>query len=234
MKISFGRLCLHGFWMGAAWLTVSLSAAAEEKEAPAEKTQPVVSTPKEAHAESESLSPQALRKKALTWRAVIKVANPENARTAVEKQSRLVKGFPMYFNEGSIQVKIPPKELSAFTAEISKLGMVLEKSLSSEDLTLGIAELEGMLKSKREILERTRKFLDNSDVPSTLEIERTMTGLVAEIEQIRGRLRVMYDRSTYAVVDVSFQFRERDRIVYVQSPFEWLNTVDLGRFVTEF
>jgi Domain of unknown function (DUF4349) len=215
-----------------ALLTASFNANAVDKELPM-KTQisvPAVALP----AAAESKDPQASRKKALVWRAVVKVVNPDDARAAVEKQVRLLKGFPTYFNDGSIQVKIPPEALSSLTAEIKKLGMVLEKSLSSEDLTLRIAELEGMLKSKRDIMERTRKFLDSSDVPSTLDIERTMTGLVFEIEQVRGQLRVLYDRSTYAVVDVSFQFRERDKIVYVQSPFEWLNTVDLGRFVAEF
>jgi hypothetical protein len=216
-----------------AILVSSFNGYGGDKEAP-EKKPPVVASASAQPTDAESKDPQASRKKALVWSAVVKVVNPDDARAAVDKQTRLLNGFPMYFNDSSIQVKIPPEALSSLTTEIGKLGMMLEKSLSSEDLTLRIAELEGMLKSKREIMDRTRKFLDSSDVPSTLEIERTMTGLVSEIEQLRGQLRVLYDRSTYAVVDVSFQFRERDKVVYVQSPFEWLNTVDLGLFVKEY
>jgi hypothetical protein len=61
-----------------------------------------------------------------------------------------------------------------------------------------------------------------------------MTQLVSEIENIRGELRVQYDRAEYAEVSVDFEFRERDKVLYVESPFEWLNTVDLGRFIEEF
>ena len=61
-----------------------------------------------------------------------------------------------------------------------------------------------------------------------------MANMVAEMEQLAGRLRVERERARYAVVDVAFQFRERQRIVYVRSPFEWLNTVDLGQFDARF
>ena len=140
----------------------------------------------------------------------------------------------MFFNGRAITVKIPPAALTTLTEKVCSMGTVLEKTLDREDVTLKIAEIEGKLKSKREILGRTRKFLDDSDVPATLEIERTMTGLVMEIEQLQGDLRVLRDRAAYVVAEISFEFRDRDKIVYVQSPFEWLNTVDVARFTEEF
>ena len=174
------------------------------------------------------------RRTALVWRSVVKVVNPEEARAAVEADVKALGGFVTFFNSRSISVKLPPQALSAFADKVAEKGNVLEKTLDREDLTLQIAEAEGILKSKREILARTRKFLDDSDVPATLEIERTMTGLVMEIEDVRGRLRVLNDRSSFATADISFEFRERDKIVYVRSPFEWLGSVDLGRFNEEF
>lgn len=184
--------------------------------------------------EKQTPDPQANRRTALVWRATVKVVNPEEARAEIEKQARALGGFTMFFNERSISLKIPPAALTVLTDKIAAQGLILEKTLDREDVTLRIAELEGMLKSKREILGRTRKFLDDADVPATLEIERTMTALVMEIEQLQGALRVLNDRTTFAVTDISFEFRERDKIVYVQSPFEWLNTVDLARFNEEF
>ena len=183
---------------------------------------------------AEKTDASAGRRTALVWRSVVKVVNPDEARAAVEAEVKALGGFVTFFNSRSISVKLPPKALSAFTAKVAEKGHVLEKTLDREDLTLQIAELMGILKSKREILARTRKFLDDSDVPATLEIERTMTGLVMEIEDVRGRLRVLNDRSEFATADISFEFRERDKIVYVRSPFEWLNSVDLGHFNEEF
>jgi hypothetical protein len=207
-----------------------------ETEMPAKKKADV-DKPVETQQPSEAktaVDPQASRRTSLIWRATVKVVNPDDVRAQIDKEVRLLGGFPMFFNGNSISVKLPPAALPALAEKIGEVGLVLEKTLNREDLTLRIAELTGMLKSKREILGRTRKFLDDSDVPATLEIERAMTGLVMEIEQLQGSLRVLKDRVAFAVVDISFEFRERDKIVYVQSPFEWLNTVDLGQFSEEF
>jgi hypothetical protein len=103
---------------------------------------------------------------------------------------------------------------------VSEKGIVVEKNLERSDLTQSIAELKGRLKSKQEILSRMRSFFDDSDATATLAIEQTLTGLVIEIEQVRGALRVFGDRADWAVLDISFQFRERDRVVYVSSPFD--------------
>ena len=231
------------------WIALTLSAAtvvwAEEKPAAeSEQTAAVAKKPSADKApEATATKPEetgaavdatAGRRTALVWRSVVKVVNPEEARAEIEAEVKALGGFVTFFNSRSISVKLPPKALSVFADKVAEKGNVLEKTLDREDLTLQIAEAEGILKSKREILARTRKFLDDSDVPATLEIERTMTGLVMEIEDVRGRLRVLNDRSNFATADVSFEFRERDKIVYVRSPFEWLNSVDLGRFNEEF
>jgi hypothetical protein len=178
--------------------------------------------------------PQTTRRESLVWRATIKVTNPDDVRMQLKKEAEALGGFLMFFNKSSISLKIPPSALTALTEKVGKMGFVLIRTMNREDLTLRIAELEGMLKSKREVFERTRKFLDNSDVSAALEVEQSMTDLLIEIEELQGTLRVLRDKVAFAVVDVSFEFRDRDKIVYVRSPFEWLNTVDLDRFNKEF
>jgi hypothetical protein len=246
---SFGTCCLFLLYAGlptwaaadepvkppaqkeAAPHKASAEAAAKPEKKASEKKAPLAAADDKTE---QSPDPQANRRTALVWRAVVKVVNPDEARAEIDKEARSLGGFPTYFNGRSILLKIPPGALSVLTEKIAAQGLILEKTLDREDVTLRIAELEGRLKSKRDILARTRKFLDDSDVSATLDIERTMTGLVMEIEQLRGALRVLKDKTTYAVADISFEFRERDKIVYVQSPFEWLNTVDLARFNEEF
>ena len=164
----------------------------------------------------------------------MKVLSPDEARTQIEQSAKSFGGFLVHFAKGSIKVKLPPEQLSSFADQIADFGILLEKNLSSEDLTLRIAELKGRIKSREDILERTRKFLDDADVASTIDIERTMTDLVLEIERFKGNLRVLTDRSSFAVAEISFDFRERDRIVYIRSTFEWLNSIDLGSFVEGF
>jgi hypothetical protein len=174
------------------------------------------------------------RRAALKSLVILKVLNPREARAAIKAEAERLKGFMSYSDDAGITVKLPPEVLADMVARAAEQGMVIEKSLEREDLTLEIAELEGRLKSKREILARLRGFFDDSDAVATLEIEQTMNGLVMEIEQVQGRLRVLNDRADWAVLSIAFRFRERDRVVYVQSPFEWLNTASLDRFLQEF
>jgi len=174
------------------------------------------------------------RQTALMSRVVLKVANPEETRKRLVEAAAAAGGFPVLVTDDSLKIKIPPGELTGMLSKTAAEGSVVEKTLERHDLTQTIADLLGRLRSKREILSRLRGFFDDSNAQATLRIEQTMTDLVAEIEQVEGALRVARDRARWAVVDISFEFAKRDRIVYVHSPFEWLNTVSLGRFLEEF
>ena len=174
------------------------------------------------------------RRTSLKSRLILKVINPDDTRAVLEKKLLELGGFPILVEDSSLVLKVPPEKLSEMIAFIAEQGLVLEKTLERADLTQEIARLQGQLKSKREMLSRLRGFFDDSNTEATLRIEQTMTSIVAEIEQIKGQLRVAEERAQWAVVDIAFRFHERDRIVYVSSPFEWLNTVSLTRFLEEF
>ena len=174
------------------------------------------------------------RATALVSRLVLKVIDPAEVRAGLSDAARELGGFPVLITNDSLTVKVPPEQLDAMLEAIGGEGRVLEKTLEREDLTEEIAQLQGRLKSKRAILVKLRSFFDDSNVAATLRIEQTMTDLVQEIEQVKGRLRVLGERSRFAVIEISFRFKQRDRIIYVHSPFEWLNSVNLDRFLEEF
>lgn len=164
----------------------------------------------------------------------LKVLNQTEARQKVEAAAKALGGFPTLVSDTELRLKVPPQHLSTLLDQVSAEGLVIEKSLTREDLTLELAKLEGQLASKHAILAELRSFFDGSDVAATLQIERSMTDLVNELEAVKGALRVLRDRSTWASVHVSFQFRERQRLESVTSQFDWLNTVNLERFLGEF
>jgi len=178
--------------------------------------------------------PATGRKTALVSRMVLKVVNPDDARSRIVAGVRELGGFPVLVTDDQLEVKVPPERLDELLRLVADEGLVLERTLERQDLTLEIAQLEGLLGAKRAVLSKLRAFFDDSGVQATLRIEQTMTGLVTEIEQVRGRLRVLEERARYARIEVSFRFKERDRLIYVHSPFGWLNTVSLDRFIEEF
>ena len=224
-------------------LLLANGAIGEDKDAKKEKSSPpaaVADTPKNEPAvlPAEEKSPeepsQQKRPTAMKSTLILKVANPTDARKTIQAEAENRGGYLSYVDGYRIVVKVPPPKLLEMVKQAETLGLVLEKQFFREDLTMDIAELNAQLKSKQEILGKTRGFFDDSDVTATLAIEQTMTGLVEEMESIKGRLRVLRDRADWAVLEISFRFRERDRVTYVRSDFEWLNTVDLDRFLEEF
>lgn len=174
------------------------------------------------------------RRTALVSRVVLKVVHPVLARQHLLEAARERGGFVTLLSDQQLVLKVPPERLDEVLTIVAAEGAVVEKTLERADLTERIAQLEGRLRSKVDILTRLRAFVDDSNVQATLQLERSMTALVSEVEQVKGELRVERERARWAVVDIAFQFRERGRIVYVRSPFVWLNTVDLGRFLSEF
>ncbi|MCA9538976.1 MAG: DUF4349 domain-containing protein [Myxococcales bacterium] len=174
------------------------------------------------------------RQTALTAHLVVKVVHPDEVRRALIDGLKPHGAFPTLVSDTQLVLKIPPEQLSMAINQVADSGVVISKTLERQDLTQAIAQLEAQLRSKRQIFDKLRALIDDSNVEATLQIEQNMANMVAEMEQLAGRLRVERERARYAVIDVAFQFRERQRVVYVRSPFKWLDSVDLERFDARF
>lgn len=185
-------------------------------------------------AAAETLADPAPRQTAETARMVLKVVHPAEVRQSLLDLVRTLGGHPTLVTDHELTLKVPPARLQALLDAVGKAGLVLDRGMERADLTASIAQLEARLRSKTEILERLRTFVADSNVQATLQIEQSMTGLVAELEQVKGQLRVERSRVRHAVIHVSFRFPQRDRLTTVHSPFGWLNGVDLDRFIEEF
>jgi len=111
---------------------------------------------------------------------------------------------------------------------------VLARTLQRSDRTEIISDLQARLRTKRDIFQRLRAFLDDSNVAATLKVERSMTALVTDLERLRGELEVEQANVRNASIRITFQFHQERRVDQVVSPFGWLNTLDLEQFVGAF
>ncbi len=178
--------------------------------------------------------PAAERATSLTATIVVKVVHPQEVRKAAVERARAAGGWPTLVTDAELHLEVPQAALADTVDQLAAAGIVLQKSLQRVDRTEQIAQLQAKLKSKREILERLRTFFADSDTQSTLRIEQSMTQLVVEIESLQGELNVAESSARTAHVQASFQYHQRQRITYLRSPFEWLNTLDIDRFLAEF
>ncbi len=171
---------------------------------------------------------------AVEFTLVLKVAHPTQARREILARVAEHGGFPTLTSDTKLTLKVPPEALAALMGELATRGLTLEKSLVREDVTEAVAKLEGKLRSKSDILAQLRRFFSDSNMVATLQIEKSMTGLITELEQVKGELRVTRERARWAVIHVDFQYNVVSRVQYVHSPFDWLNRVDLDAFLERF
>jgi hypothetical protein len=171
---------------------------------------------------------------AFSARVLLKVVHPVEARKKIVGLIDSLGGFPSVVTDQKLIIRVPPEKFPGLIRDIGQYGVVVEKTMQREDITEKLAQLGGRLRSKQDILEKLRSFFDDSNVKATLQIEKNMTQLVIELEKVKGQLRLAIDKARFATIEVAFRFRRRDRIVYVNSPFQWLNSVDLDRFLAEF
>ena len=175
-----------------------------------------------------------VRLTAVTAVSTVKVIHPTAVRKVLLAAVRERGGFPSVITDQRLVLKVPPEQVPGLMKLVADQGDLISKSLSRKDLTEEIAQLEGRLRSKSEILARLRGFIDDSNVQATLQIEKSMLRLVSELELVRGRLRVQSERTQWAVLTVHLSFHTTDKVRYVHSPFKWLNSVDLNRFLGDF
>ena len=165
---------------------------------------------------------------------VVKVVHPAEVRRTTLESLKGQGGWPLLVTDQELHLAVPLASVATVTDQIAAAGIVLQKSLQRVDRTDEIVQLQAKLKSKREILARLRGLMDDADTASTLRVESTMNQLVSEVEQLQGDLNVAEASVRMARVVVSFQYHQRQRITYVRSPFQWLNQLDIDRFLADF
>jgi hypothetical protein len=85
------------------------------------------------------------------------------------------------------------------------------------------------------VLARYEAVLDEASVASVVAVERQITGVVAEIEQLEGRRRSLVHQAKYASIDLSLRYRDRQAPSRDgASSFAWLNTLNVADLVEDF
>ena len=141
-------------------------------------------------------------------------------------------GTYSYYNI-SATLKIAPDKLDEFLRLAEKTDKVLSTEVSSDDVTKEYYDIKLRLESKKAALENYYKLLKEAKtVQDSLEVQRYITDLTAEIESMEGMLRY-YD----AKVDLStiyLNVRQTDKLpADIDDEFHWdsLSLSDVGKLM---
>ena len=104
----------------------------------------------------------------------------------------------------SWRVRIPAANFEAFVGEVVRLGEVRQNHVGSQDITEQYLDLEARIRNKREEEKRLLKHLADSTgkLEDILAVERELSRVRGEAEQMEGRLRFLADRSELSTVTI--------------------------------
>ena len=115
-----------------------------------------------------------------------------------------VGGSPGSPRAGTWTVRIPVDRFETFMAEVPKLGELQRVHTDSQDVGEEYYDLEARLSSKRLEEERLLSHLKRSTarLQDILAVERELSRVRGEIEQLQGRLRYLSNRTELTTVTI--------------------------------
>ncbi len=135
----------------------------------------------------------------------------------------------------ALTLRVPAGATEDLLALAEAEGLVTARDYTRRDLGAQLAEQQATLDSRREMLAQYFEVLAGAGADSVVTVEREITRLIAEIEQLEGALRAARNQAAYATVDIAFQFRDRAAPARDgSSSFAWLNTLNLADLLYDF
>ena len=106
---------------------------------------------------------------------------------------------------GSWRVRVPIEAYDAFVAGVVKLGELVSLKADSQDVSEEFYDLEAREKAKAVEEQRLLKHLADSTgkLEEILNVERELSRVRSEIEQMQGRLRALGNLTTLATVTIT-------------------------------
>ncbi len=172
---------------------------------------------------------------AVTFSAVLQVEEPEKAAGRVVACAESLGGWFTSRSKTELQLRIPTQKADEFFASLPKLGVLLDRNLSTLSLAGEREELLHRLKARKATLNDYFAMLKESGDSTVFTIQSEIVNLQEEIEQTTGQVEKLQDRMAYAQATVDFRFQERGAPLATGiSRFPWLNRLGLPNMRERF
>lgn len=116
-------------------------------------------------------------------------------------------GSPGERRSGTWTVRVPVSSYHAFVAAIRNLGELQSVRSDSKDVTAEFFDVDARIRNKQREEERLIDLLGNATgkLQDILEVERELSRVRGEIEQLQGRMRVLEDLTAMTTVELRIQ-----------------------------
>jgi hypothetical protein len=146
----------------------------------------------------------------------------------VESIGRAIGGYLAVRNDTQITIRVPRERFDEALGQIEKLGDVLHRSVTAEDVTDQFMDLEVRLKNARAVRDQLQALLAKAGVKDALEIEKELGRVTESIEVMEGKLKLLRDKIAFSTITVTFQPVETQTVRDTTLPFPWLQELGLS------
>jgi hypothetical protein len=111
------------------------------------------------------------------------------------------------FKYATITIGVPVEQFERTLSRLRGLAIrVLDETASGEDVTDQFVDLQSQLTNLEATRERIKTFLDQAQtVDEALRINAELAEIERQIEEIKGRMNYLSDRSAYSTITVNFE-----------------------------
>jgi hypothetical protein len=134
-----------------------------------------------------------------------------------------------------VSLRLPPGDVPAFLRWLGEQARVEERQLDSEDVTRAYFEQELAIRNLEVTANRLQELMGTraGSLAEVLQVERELTRVRGEIEQLKGARRFLADRIARATLDLTITTRA-DAPIAIDEPeakFQLVPSVDVLSFV---
>jgi hypothetical protein len=129
-------------------------------------------------------------------------------------------------------LKVPPEKLDELMAFAGENGKIIRSATASDDVTDRYFDMKTRVETKRRSLESYYNLLERADTASEIiTIQRTIDGIIEEIEAFEGRLRVL--DSLVEMATLRLYISQKNDPVLERRDIDWnaLDFSDMGYFI---
>ena len=171
----------------------------------------------------------------VTASVVLRVNDPSHALASLMEHAEQLGGYLSSRSDYSIVVRVPTAQTGVFMAVAGELGRVSERLYQVDDYAAEVSQLDAQLRARQEMLDRYFGVMASASSSGVLSVEREISSLVSQVEQMSGRRRLLMHQLAYSEITVSFRFVDRQGPeTSATSSFGWINEMNLADLLDEF
>lgn len=160
----------------------------------------------------------------------IAVFEVKRALTAAEALARGSKGYVVQQTNDGITFRVPAEAFQSVLDRVLELGDVTQRNVQARDVTEEFFDVQTRSRTLEAMRVRLEELLGRAQkVEEALAVERELGRVVAEIERLKGRLKLLRELIAFSTFALHFRPRVVESLESsVPLPFPWLHTLGLG------